>query len=201
MQWKKKFLFNITTTVFETPWRAWNIRPPTEFDDVSHYEHWENSNKSPDIEPSILCQTMLQILITLLKVCIRILTFITWTLESWSRRNQKERGTQVDCSQCPVDKNCDDEITMSTSSVVETGTVKGETAVNKNGPLEVGKSKIPKCPKCNERMTPRKAHRGGIFYGCSQWPACNGSRSWKDHDPQKSEKQTVAWMFHIQFVF
>ena len=135
---------------------------------------------------------MLQVLIALLKVCIHILTFITRALESWSKRNQKERGTQVDHPLCPTGENCDDKITSSASSVLEARIVKDETAVNKSGPLEVGKPKIPKCPKCNERMTPRKAHRGGIFYGCSQWPACNGSRSWKDHDPQKLEKQTVT---------
>ena len=135
---------------------------------------------------------MLQILIAVLRVCIHILTFITRALERWSKRDQKERGTQVDNLSCPTGENCDDKTTSSAPTVPEVKTEKKETAVDNSVPLVVGKPKIPRCPKCNEQMIPRKAHRGGIFYGCSQWPACNGSRSWKDHDPRKLDRQTVA---------
>ena len=135
---------------------------------------------------------MLQILIAVLRICIHILTFITRALERWSKRDQKERGTQVDNLSCPTGENCDDKTTSSAPTVLEAKIEKNETAVDNSVPLVVGKPKIPRCPKCNEQMIPRKAHRGGIFYGCSQWPACNGSRSWKDHDPQKLEKQTVT---------
>ena len=38
----------------------------------------------------------------------------------------------------------------------------------------------PPCPGCNDRMVVRKAHRGGLFFGCPQWPRCNGSRPYKD---------------------
>ena len=33
------------------------------------------------------------------------------------------------------------------------------------------------CPRCDNEMLIKPAHKGGWFYGCSKWPACNGSRS------------------------
>ena len=120
----------------------------------------KNSNKVPDIEPIILCQKMLQILIALLKVCIHILTFITRALESWSQRNKKDRGTQADNSLCSICENRDGTITSSASSIPEAKSAKSETAVNKNVPTESGKLKCPLCPTCNGRMTLRTAHRG-----------------------------------------
>ena len=39
------------------------------------------------------------------------------------------------------------------------------------------------CPMCTNLMKPRRAGRGGWFYGCSSHPDCNGTRSMRDHRP------------------
>jgi predicted RNA-binding Zn-ribbon protein involved in translation (DUF1610 family) len=32
------------------------------------------------------------------------------------------------------------------------------------------------CPACGNSMVYKRARAGGCFYGCTQWPACHGSR-------------------------
>ena len=39
------------------------------------------------------------------------------------------------------------------------------------------------CPMCTNLMRPRRAGKGGWFYGCSDYPDCNGYRSMRDHRP------------------
>ena len=39
------------------------------------------------------------------------------------------------------------------------------------------------CPLCNKVMPLRRAHKGGCFYGCSQWPACKGYRNKHNKGP------------------
>ena len=35
---------------------------------------------------------------------------------------------------------------------------------------------LPICPLCDNEMKFRSARQGGLFYGCSTWPKCNGYR-------------------------
>lgn len=39
------------------------------------------------------------------------------------------------------------------------------------------------CPLCDYEMKLKRARKGGWFYGCSQWPNCNGSRNKSDKRP------------------
>ena len=39
------------------------------------------------------------------------------------------------------------------------------------------------CTMCTNLMRLRPGPRGGWFYGCSEYPACNGYRSCRDHRP------------------
>jgi hypothetical protein len=36
------------------------------------------------------------------------------------------------------------------------------------------------CPVCAEEMHPRFAGKGGKFWGCCRYPACRGTRSWRN---------------------
>jgi hypothetical protein len=46
------------------------------------------------------------------------------------------------------------------------------------------KPKEPACPLCGKPMVPRLAkrgrNRGNLFFGCSRYPACRGTRNIKD---------------------
>ncbi len=43
---------------------------------------------------------------------------------------------------------------------------------------------VPECPKCNSRMAYRKAgkgkNKGKVFWGCTKFPACRGTREIED---------------------
>ena len=39
------------------------------------------------------------------------------------------------------------------------------------------------CPLCTNLMRIKPAHRGGWFYGCSDYPDCNGYRNYSDKKP------------------
>ena len=72
---------------------------------------------------------------------------------------------------------------------------KATTPIVKAKPTKVaekpGDGGQPRCPKCDKRMLIKKANHGGLFYGCSQWPACTGSRSWRDFGKVNSEPENT----------
>jgi ssDNA-binding Zn-finger/Zn-ribbon topoisomerase 1 len=51
-----------------------------------------------------------------------------------------------------------------------------ETAVSANTETvgNVINTDAPECPKCGEAMVLRRSRFGKLFYGCSNYPKCNG---------------------------
>ena len=56
-------------------------------------------------------------------------------------------------------------------------------AKNQTDPIGKESTATPICPLCDRVMQLKPAHKGGWFYGCSQWPACKGYRNKHDKGP------------------
>lgn len=58
-----------------------------------------------------------------------------------------------------------------------------------------GNPKI-KCPRCGSNMTIRKKDNS-IFYGCTEFPACRGTRSYEERVSPIGEPQPEAGLFLV----
>jgi len=92
-----------------------------------------------------------------------------------------QNGHMQECPKCKVVKNLDD---FRDSSLI-TGYGRFCRSCKKLGSLKESKisttiketdTKVKGCPKCGSRMVLRNA-RYGLFYGCSKYPYCRGTRN------------------------
>ena len=142
---------------------------------------------------------MLRILIAFLKACTQILTFIILAIERWPQRNKNDSYAQTDITLHPKSKEVifhrapPPQLPKATAPPPPLPKATAPT-VEPKPTGNVGKprgSDYPRCPKCDNRMLVKKANHGGMFFGCSQWPACNGSRSWRDYANTTSDRENT----------
>ena len=163
---------------------------------------------------------MLWILIAFLKACTQFLTFIVRAIEKWPQRNKRNSYAQTGITlhpnfrgvigqtypnvqipratapPPPVEPKAQqppEEAPVPPPKAPEQPLPKAKAATpNAKAKQPMASGLVyPKCPKCNERMITKRAHHGGTFFGCSKWPACNGSRSWRDHKDPNSEPENT----------
>ena len=49
-------------------------------------------------------------------------------------------------------------------------------------------SRTPSCPICEDRMQRRQRRSGNIFWGCSRFPDCRGTRAADPYDEQQDNE-------------
>ena len=123
---------------------------------------------------------VLWIIVVFLKCYILFLSRTVRSVEMWARKTKVDQCTQTDDGSDSEPAQSKFEITSTSSSSRAQSPKVGPMAdtkvsIKSERPRTLG----PPCPVCNERLVVRKAHRGGLFYGCPQWPRCKGPRPWK----------------------
>ena len=109
-----------------------------------------------------------------------ILSWATRSIEKWAHKTKVDQCTQTDEISTPEPEQSTINITStSSSSQIQSFNVGQMADTRMSTKSETSGTTGPPCPSCNERLVVRKAHRGGLFYGCTQWPRCKGSRPLK----------------------
>ena len=129
---------------------------------------------------------MLRILIAILKFCICILKGI----DKWCHEKGIDRATQTDVSMIMPEGNLPQAAPASTENTAPTkvGAAKAKSKAKAKANSDNKPCWVPNCPKCKSPMRLRAAHHGGMFYGCTTYPDCNGSRP-----PNYFEVQGAKW--------
>ena len=141
-------------------------------------------------------QEMLRILIALLKLCIYLLKGI----DKWFHEKGIDRATQTDISMIVPEGNIPEAVLegnipkavpeeniptavpvpMANPAPTRVGAAKAKSTAKAKANAKADTANLPcwfpNCPKCESPMKLRTAHRGGMFYGCTTYPDCNGSR-------------------------
>ena len=126
---------------------------------------------------------MLRILIAVLKLCICILKGI----DKWFHEKGIDRATQTDVSMIVPEGNVPKAVPegnipkavpvpMANPAPTRVGAAKAKSTAKAKADLANKPCWVPNCPKCESPMRLKAAHRGGMFYGCTTYPDCNGSR-------------------------
>ena len=144
---------------------------------------------------------MLRILIAILKLCICILKGI----DKWCHEKGIDRATQTDVSMIMPEGNIPKAVPegnipkavpegnvpkavpegnipkaapvpMANPAPTRVGAAKAKSKAKAKANLENKPCWVPNCPKCKSPMRLRAAHHGGMFYGCTTYPDCTGTR-------------------------
>ena len=67
-------------------------------------------------------------------------------------------------------------VPMANPAPTRVGAAKAKSTAKAKADLANKPCWVPNCPKCESPMRLRAAHRGGMFYGCTTYPDCTGTR-------------------------
>ena len=135
---------------------------------------------------------MLRILIAILKLCICILKGI----DKWCHEKGIDRATQTDVSMIVPEGSIPKAVPegnvpkavpegnipkavpvpMANPAPTRVGAAKAKSKAKAKANLDNKPCWVPNCPKCKSPMRLRAAHHGGMFYGCTTYPDCTGTR-------------------------
>ena len=67
-------------------------------------------------------------------------------------------------------------VPMANPAPTRVGAAKAKSKAKAKANLDNKPCWVPNCPKCKSPMRLRAAHHGGMFYGCTTYPDCTGTR-------------------------